>query len=397
MLQRTIILFALFFIMSCSSKQSNKETVSTPKINVMAYYFPREEFKPEELQLNKLTHMIFSFTNVIDGKMQFRDQRSSDRLKQLVAEKENYPDLKVMIACGGWGADGFSDAVFTEESRAKFVGSIIEFIEEYQLDGIDIDWEYPAIPAAGTKARPEDKENFTALMKSLRNALDQLNRPQTLTFAAAGWKRYFTNIELLEVMKYADYINLMTYDQAGSGNPFTLHHTALGLMTVKDLEETPLGIAMTKRNDTISEGQDKWEPQSAENIVKFCLDNGVSADQIVIGAAFYGKAWKGVEPAANGLFQPNKGGERGANYRKLREEFINKNGFTRHWDPVAKAPYLYSPVDSVFITYDDPESVALKTRFAIDSNLAGIMFWELGGDSSDDNSLLGAIYNESIK
>jgi len=86
--------------MSCSGKQSNKENVSTPKINVMAYYFPREEFKPEELQLNKLTHIIFSFTNVIDGKMQFRDQRSSDRLKQLVAEKENYPDLKVMIACG---------------------------------------------------------------------------------------------------------------------------------------------------------------------------------------------------------------------------------------------------------------------------------------------------------
>ena len=363
----------------------------------MAYYFPREEFKPEELQLNKLTHIIFSFTNVIDGKMQFRDQRSSDRLKQLVAEKENYPDLKVMIACGGWGADGFSDAVFTEESRTKFVRSIIGFIEEYQLNGIDIDWEYPAIPAAGTKARPEDKENFTALMKTLRNALNQLKRPQTLTFAAAGWKRYFTNIELLEVMRYADYINLMTYDQAGGGNPFTSHHTALGLMTLKDLEETPLGIAMQKRNDTIPEGQDKWEPQSAENIVKYCLDNGVSADQMVIGAAFYGKGWKGVEPAGNGLSQPNKGGESGANYRRLQEEFINKNGYTRYWDPVAKAPYLFNPVDSVFITYDDPESVALKTRFVIDNHLAGIMFWELGGDSSDDTSLLGAVYDESIK
>jgi len=64
-------------------------------------------------------------------------------------------------------------------------------------------------------------------MKTLRNALNQLKRPQTLTFAAAGWKRYFTNIELLEVMKYADYINLMTYDQAGGGNPFTSHHTGL--------------------------------------------------------------------------------------------------------------------------------------------------------------------------
>jgi len=168
-------------------------------------------------------------------------------------------------------------------------------------------------------------------------------------------------------------------------------------MTLKDLEETPLGIAMQKRNDTIPEGQDKWEPQSAENIVKYCLDNGVSADQMVIGAAFYGKGWKGVEPAGNGLSQPNKGGESGANYRRLQEEFINKNGYTRYWDPVAKAPYLFNPVDSVFITYDDPESVALKTRFVIDNHLAGIMFWELGGDSSDDTSLLGAVYDESIK
>ena len=397
MLQRPILFLSLIFLMSCSSQKAGEKKVSPTKLNVMAYYFPREEFNPEELQLDKLTHIIYSFTHVIDGKMQFEDERSRERLAQIVAQKRNYPDLKVMVACGGWGADGFSDAVYTGESRARFIASAVKFIEKYQLDGLDIDWEYPAIPAAGTKARPEDKENFTVLMRGLREALDKLDRPQILTFAAAGWKGYFKNIELTEVMKSVDYINLMTYDQTGGGNPFTAHHTALGRMTINDLENTPLGVEMIRYNDSIPEGVDKWEPQSVENIVDFCLNNGVSADQIVIGAAFYGKSWKGVDPAANGLFQPNKGGERGGNYRKLKDEYINKNGYTRYWDPVAKAPYLYNPADSIFITYDDPESVALKTRFAMENNLAGIMFWELGGDSADENSLLSSIYKESTK
>ena len=394
MTQRIFAFLILAIFFACNPEKSSQKSDDTGHFNIMAYYFPRETFHADSLPLGQLTHIIFSFSKVIDGKMQFRNERDGERLRQLVAQKVNYPDLKVMIACGGWGADGFSDAVYTEESRQTFIKSTIDFIEEYRLDGLDIDWEYPGIPAAGTKARPDDKHNFTLLMKGLREALDKLDRPQTLTFAAAGWKGYFENVELTEVMKSVDYINLMTYDQAGGGNRFTAHHTALGWMTMDDLAETPLGMEMKKRNDTIPEEQDKWEPQSVENIVDYCIKNGVEPRQIVIGAAFYGKGWKGVNPESNGLFQPNKGSARGANYRILRDEFINKNGYVRFWDPVAKAPFLFNANDSIFITYDDPESVALKARFAFDQKLGGIMFWELGGDTNDENGLLDAIYNE---
>lgn len=392
--KRFFILILLPFFFACSSDKSQTKAGNEDTFKIMAYYFPREEFYADSLPLDQLTHIIFSFSKVIDGKMQFGNERNDERLKQLVDQKQYYPDLKVMVACGGWGADGFSDAVYTEESRELFINSTIDFIEKYRLDGLDIDWEYPSIPAAGTKARPEDKHNFTLLMKGLREALDKLDRTQTLTFAAAGWKGYFKNVELNEVMKYVDYINLMTYDQAGGGNRFTAHHTALGWMTLDDLAETPLGTEMKKRNDTIPEGQDKWEPQSVENIVDYCIKEGVAPNQIVIGAAFYGKGWKGVDPLGNGLFQPNKGVARGANYRLLVRDFINKNGYTRYWDPRAKAPYLYNANDSIFITYDDPESVALKARFAFDQKLGGIMFWELGGDTFDENGLLDAIYYE---
>lgn len=391
---RLLLLLFFLFVFACNPKETKQKTIQDAGINIMAYYFPREEFDIDQLQLDKLTHLIFSFSNVIDGRMQFRNEESGKRLEELVLQKQKYPGLKVMVACGGWTTDGFSDAVLTEESRKVFIASAVDMIEKYQLDGIDIDWEYPTSDEAGIKARPEDKENFTAFIKGLREAMNQVGRPQTLTFAAAGWKGYFNFIELREVIKYVDYINLMTYDQAGGANRFTAHHTALGKRTLADMASTPLGIEMKKQNAGLPEGVNPWEPQSMENIVEYCIQNGCPREKIVVGAAFYGKGWKGVEPADNGLFQQNHGGIQGANYSKLREEFIDKNGFTRYWDPLAKAPYLYNPADSIFITYDDPESVSLKTQFVIDQKLGGIMFWELGGDTEREGGLLDAIYKE---
>lgn len=389
-----ILILGLSF--SCNFQPDSKESVKDFPITIMAYYFPRENVQPEVLPLEKLTHIIYSFSKVIGGEMKFRNEESGKHLEQLVAQKQNHPHLKVMIACGGWGADGFSDAVYTEESRRKFIASTIEFVEKYQLDGVDMDWEYPAIPAAGTKARPEDKENFTALMKELREELNKLDRPQVLTFAAAGWKGYFDNVEMVEVLKYADFMNLMTYDQAGGGSKFTSHHTALGFISMDDIEETPLGAVMKERNENLSENESPWEPQSAEGIVEFCIKNGAKPEQLVIGAAFYGRGWKGVPPDNNGLYQPNKGPiGGGTNFSSIVADYENKNGYEKFWDPIAKAPYLYNKTDSVFITYDDTKSVGLKARFAKDKKLGGIMFWQLGGDS-DENSLVKAIYNEAV-
>jgi chitinase len=119
----------------------------------------------------------------------------------------------------------------------------------------------------------------------------------------------------------------------------------------------------------------------------------VNPKQLVIGAAFYGRAWKGVQPDKNGLYQSNKGpfGE-GVSYETIREKYENKNGYTKYWDSVAKAPYLFNPTDSIFISYDDTSSVELKTKYAIDKELGGIMFWQLGGDTKNHDGLLNSIF-----
>ncbi|TMU55605.1 glycoside hydrolase family 18 protein [Flagellimonas algicola] len=371
----------------------------TDSIVVMGYYVPEADYQPAQLPLDQLTHIIFSFTNVIDGEMKFRNVESGEKLKALVAQREKHPHIKVMIACGGWGADGFSDMAHTPENRKKFVESAVAFNKTYELDGLDMDWEYPAIPAAGTGARPEDKQNFTLLMKELREGLNTLDRKQTLTFASAGWQRYYNNVELLEVMKHVDYMNIMTYDQVGGSSPFTGHHTPLGLITEEDVKETFAWEYMNERREQLKErGITNLNPRSAERIVDYCLQQGVKAEQMVIGSAFYGRAWKGVPPTNNGLYQSNTGAHIGwSAYRQIRSEFEPNEQYKRYWDPIAKAPYLYNATDSIFISYDDTVSVRLKTEYALQKQLGGIMFWQLGNDTKDSNSLLKAMYEASIK
>jgi len=373
----------------------NYFSVDSSEIAVMAYYMARNNYAPEEIPVGKLTHIIFSFTQVIDNKMVFRNPESGEKLRQLVLQKQRNPGLKVMVACGGWGGSGgFSDMAATEENRKIFVESVIDFINEYELDGLDIDWEYPGLPGIGNPFRAEDRENFTALMKELREAMDATGKKLTLTFAAAGWDKYFDNIETVEVMKYADYMNLMTYDFVGGNQPFTAHHTNLGFISIDDLEGTAY---MQYINDSIlNKDEPDWQPRSIEGIVNFCIGLGVDKEQLVIGAAFYGKSWKVGTIRENGLYLPARGSQRGwLSYAAIRDSMENKNGYNRYWDEKAKAPYIFNMSDSLFITYDDTLSVKLKARYAIDNNLGGIMFWEQSQDTKEENSLLDAIFNEA--
>lgn len=379
-----LVILVSIFVSSCENK-------TKPEKVIMAYYVPSTTYQLDEIPFEKLTHIIFSFTEVIDNKMKFKNKSFDKKLKDLVAYKKQYPKLKVMIACGGWGGcAGFSDMANDAVLRKGFVTSTIEFIEKYNLDGTDMDWEYPGMKGAGNAFQKGDTQSFTALMKELREAMDATNKKLTLTFASAGWEKYYEHIETLEVMKYADFMNVMTYDMAGGGSPVTAHHTNLGALTLNDLKGTPAYDLLEKSNG-------KFKPRSAQSIVDFCLNIGVKPEQIVIGGAFYGRGWKGVGPINNGLYQKNKGVWKGwAQYSKIKTNYEDKGGFKKYWDAVAQAPYLYNAKDSLFVSYDDAKSVALKAKYVKEKGLGGIMFWQLTNDAKNDG-LLDALHTEMVK
>ena len=178
-----------------------------------------------------------------------------------------------------------------------------------------------------------------------------------LTIAAGGGAYYLKGVEMQEVIKYLDYVQLMTYDLRGGFQTLTGHHTNLYAPEL-----------------------DLFAASTDEAVCDF-MAAGVPAEKIVIGVAFYSRMWKGVPNVDNGYLQMAETvGTYGPSYGGLVEDYINKNGFVRHWDDVCKAPYLFN--GDTFISYDDEESITHKMKYMHEKGLFGAMYWEYGTDET---------------
>lgn len=273
-------------------------------------------------------------------------------LEEYVRIRKENPECKIVLSIGGWSAGGFSEAASSKDGREKFASSAVEIVKQYELDGIDIDWEYPCIATAGIAASPDDRENFTKLIKTARETLTSMcNSDKMLTIAAGAGEYYINSTKMGEVAKYLDYVQLMTYDLRGGYHICTGHHTNL-LNDKKDISQT-----------------------SAENAVK-CFENaGVPREKLILGAAYYSRMWTGVPDRENGLHQMAEStGGYGPSYGQLVGEYINKNGYKRFFDEEARAPWLFN--GDTFISYDDEESCREKAEYVVCNGLGGIMFWE---------------------
>ena len=344
-------------------------------------------WKVEDIKGDKLTHAYLSFARInndfeiSDTEMRIHTVGGEYAMPDIVSEKmiidetwgkvsqlqKKYPDLKFIVAVGGWEAEGFSDMAANAANREIFVDSVVKYVKEHNLDGIDLDWEYPVNGAWGViKSRPEDKENFTALIELLR---EKLGNDKEISFCANVSNWFFDAVELDKLVPIVDSVNLMTYDMRGNWEESAFHSAAL------------------YRNP--DEPQD-WGLSVAETVDRFLAH--VPADKLVVGVPTYGKEFRNVEagPNGDGLFQPFTKDEEGnivkdkgswvssIPYQKIKNYFADKNGFTRHWDDVAKAPYLYD--GQTFISYDDAQSIAAKAEYIKEKDLAGIMYWEYVND-----------------
>lgn len=317
---------------------------------------------PEDIEL--LDGINLAFGKVENNVVVSELETVRSELERIRAQK---PELKMVLSVGGWGAGGFSEAAYTKEGRSSFAKSCRAIVDEYKLDGIDIDWEYPCISIAGIKAAPEDKENFTELLKEIRQELDQDADHHYILSIAGGGDRYYTRCtELGKASEYLDYVQLMSYDLRGGFSLQSGHHTNL-FSNQADLQ-----------NASTDEG------------VKAYLEAGVPREKLVIGAAFYSRWWKGVAETNHGWMQyAQEAGLYGPDYGELKENYINKNGYTRYWDDEAKAPFLFN--GDTFISYDDEESLAEKVKYVREEGLAGVMYWEYKCDPT--HTLMQALGN----
>ena len=344
-------LFFLFLIISLSGSAQPEESVRQP-YNIIAYATGRAE-TIKQYSVGKLTHIIYSFLKIQNDTLTFHNQEQEKTVRQLVALKTTNPQLKIMVSVGGWsGCAPCSDLFANAEHRQNFARTTVALFKQYGIDGLDLDWEYPAIEGfPGHKYDAADKNNFTELVKTLRQ---EMGNDFLLTFAAGGFIKYMEqSVDWDTVMPLVDFINLMTYDLVGGYATVTGHHTPL-----RDYRE----------------GQ-----ESASKCVNWLLNKKMPADKLIVGAAFYARVWENVSNIDYGLYQPGKF-KRGVAYSDFKNYFSDTSGFHYYWDRRSKAPYQYNPSQQLFATFDDKRSINQKCKFIRRKKLGGIMFWELVQD-----------------
>jgi chitinase len=337
---------------------------------IIGYVFPQDRvLGADEIAARKLTRINYAFANIRNGEVVEGFSHDAENFAILDNLRRDNPALKILVSVGGWTwSGGFSDASLTPRSREKFIGSAVRFLERYKLDGIDLDWEYPGQSGNGNTFRAEDKHNFTLLLAELRQRLDReeprLHRRLYTSIATGASAKYIEHTEMAKVSRHLDTVNLMTYDFY-VGGPSTGH-------------DAPLfhNPADPKR-------------VSADNAVSLFLEAGVPADKLVLGVPFYGRSWGEVADTNHGLFQPGKAAK-GVHFSYPDLPGLLAQGYVRYWDSEAGAPYLYSAEKRVFITYEDPQSIAGKSRYVREHSLGGMMFWEYFNDTT--GILLDAVH-----
>src|SRR5690554_904446 len=318
---------------------------------VFAYaYSARTGFN--EMAIETIDVVNHAFSSVINGVVSVG---ASGRQDLLELRKQG---IRVNLCIGGYrdAAIPISQAARTKAGREKLAASIVDAIEQYHFDGIDLDWEYPGYysDSSGYEiSQAEDTKNYTLLVAEIKRQVKAANSDYLVTAAVPGGPWGPTRYDISGISKHLDYLLLMTYDLHANH----LHHTALYPSEGK----TTVGC-------TVQETVDYYKNQ------------GAPANKLIIGAAFYGRVVS--------INSSRHGSSFNYDHILLRME---KDTVTKHWDDVAKAPYLIDSENNDKISYDDSESIKYKIEYLKDEGLAGIMFWEYTADTSRD--LLQSIHD----
>ncbi|MBQ6911782.1 MAG: glycoside hydrolase [Bacteroidales bacterium] len=289
---------------------------------VVAYVGAGSDVMPD---MRLMTHIDYAFGHVNETFDGIRISRP-ERLEAIVAAKG---DVKVCLSIGGWGSGRFSEMAATEAGRKAFALDCARVIRQYNLDGIDLDWEYPTSSAAGISSSPEDTENFTLLMKEIRSAIGP---DMLLTLASAASAKF---IDFEAILPVIDWVNVMSYDM---GRP-PRHNAAL--------RRSPnAGFTM-------------------EGALERHLAAGIPKEKIVMGMPFYGHGNRKDYP----------------DYVDYKDQKPPKEGLHEVWDDVAKIPYYADADGRMVLGFDNVRSIRAKCEFILSWGVLGGMYWEYSCDN----------------
>ncbi|KAK2017123.1 family 18 glycosyl hydrolase [Colletotrichum eremochloae] len=324
-------------------------------------------FSPEQIPAGVYSHINLAFASINPSTFELVPAEKSDvdLYQRVVNLKAADPHLKVLVAVGGTDfhdtgatAGTFSDMARSGEAQNKFIDSVLKFMSTHNLDGIDLDWEYPAAKDRG--GRDEDFANLPKLMKALRQGLKDYEISVTLP----AIYRNLQHFDLKNIEPHVDFFNVMAYDFHGaweqpteSGGPYLNSHT--------NLTAAKQGLDLLWRNN-------------------------VNPDKVVLGLAFYGRGFRASSSSClrpgctfdSGSEAQPCSGEVGSALNSEVDDLVAWHGAKTTLDKDA-AVKIVTWGDNNWLTYDDEESLRLKTDFARGQCLGGVMVWAISQDTEN--------------
>lgn len=324
---------------------------------------------PQDIPIEYYTHIFYAFILIDEqtGKVRFSDEwcdlqmpqpkpneSNLGNIKQFYEMKKANRNLKLVMSIGGWGTCHLFESIVKDDKKLNnFVNSAIEFVEIYGFDGIDIDWEYPK--------NSYDASKFVELLATLRKFL---NPKYLLTIAAPGGK---DNIDILHIEgmdKYISFWNLMCYDFAGEGwSSKTGFHSNLF-------------------------GNNGDNCLNASDVVQSYILRGVNPSKLVLGMPLYGRVFHGVAKPEIGISFTKERAPGCVENDIIDYKNIEDNFDVALFDSRKVAAIKFDSKRKQLVTYDNPQSAAIKGSYVRLNKLGGGMWWDSAGDMDNDGSLV---------
>ncbi len=302
-----------------------------------------------DVDFSAMTDVVyFALVPNPDGTLDTADNDITKEGGAALVKAAHAAGANVLICIGGWATEKDFLAATAPAILNKFVSNLVTFARAGVYNGIDIDWE---------PLSQGDDSQFVALVKTLR---DSVGPNYSLTSTAGS------STVMASAQKYLDQINIMTYDMSG------------------DFPGWVSWFNSPIYNDGITfPGTQEYVPSIDDEVRKYEAA-GVPAAKLGIGAEFGGTVWQGIDlpgQLLNGLlsvqydvplYSPDTTG--------IMQKYYRSSYY--HWDAKTEACYLsipsLLPVDALFISYDDSNSIAAKAEYIKEKGLGGIILYELG-------------------
>ncbi|XP_065076861.1 probable chitinase 10 [Ochlerotatus camptorhynchus] len=345
------------------------------------------KFEPKDIDAKLCTHVVYAFATLKDHKLTEANESDPDMYDEVIALREKNPELQILLAIGGWafGSTPFKELTSNVFRMNQFVYEAIDFLREYQFNGLDVDWEYPR--------GADDRKAYVDLLRELRIAFEgeakTAGQPRLLLTAAvpASFEAIAAGYDVPEISKYLDFINVMTYDFHGQWERQVGHNSPLFPLDTASAYQKKLTVDFSAR---------EWVKQ------------GAPKEKLLIGMPTYGRSFTLVNQTQFDIGAPASGGG-------LPGKFTNEAGFLSYyeicaflgvdnttlvWDSEQQVPFAYRK--DQWVGFDDERSLKTKMEWLKEMGFGGIMVWSV--DMDDFSGRCGAgkfpllnVLNEELK